>query len=434
MQKLFINNKEWAVGFWWQMQENSARKHLHALNSDLSEGEYKNNIYVCQHIVQKQVGVSYVENPKDAANTHSLAALMANVYRDNKNVLFLYAFDDGTAWMFVLKDGMILPQGDQYGDYADVKREYDDLIQADVWNISKETSGTEESLEDINQHIKMQNKKIPKTHIFCSNFFSDEILTYISAHPFVILAGLATIIVVIGLIIGISNYFQSQKRQARLEKIEQKRKEIFKNKEEPPSLSEVRQKYFPPEWTQEPSPVAVVEQCYNRIKKKPYYIKGWKISATKCLPEKLQVTRKWTNNAAFTELPRNAEFGDSPKTIHIVHLFNLKDVQQKDDLLPKKVLEANFYELAKQIEANLKLSWTLPQPKNTKKRHNKYSDIPSEISSPYLYGEFNLDNVSPNFLNDPSILSEFPGLIIKSLKHEEEWKITGVVYAQKQDL
>ena len=431
MQRIVVDKKSWAVGFWWQKQEKTLRKQVNEMSKQtLAPEQQPYNVYVT---LDGLVGIGRSEDPRRDSRTPSLAAAFSRIYGNEGNVLAILRFDDGTAWLFALKDGWILSPGDQFGPKDELQSWISRFKQSKEWHNVIETNGTDESLETLRQHISQLRKRLPTVQSVSSNIVADILFPYLRAHPKRITGTVLVVALGIGGIYGVQKYMAYQDRQARLQRIEEKRQEMLEKKRESRrSLAELKRVYFPPHWEKAPEQYDALTGCYSRASKVSFFSQGWEIKSVACSPGQITVTRSRAEEGSFTVLPSGAEFQiQSPNTAIQSMQYSVSERDKARSLVGRKRVSANIYELARRLQSSVKLSWARPEPKKVKKKHLKYNpSLPKELQSPYWRGEWTLKDVPEKFLRDPEALRSIPGLVVRELKsNKKTWKLKGEVYA-----
>ena len=435
MQRIEVNGKSWAVGFWWQQKEQSPRKQVASLNEQLQEStQQPYNVYVP---LGELIGVGHYDNPKDASRVPSLAGAFARVYGQTQNVLAFLRFDDGTAWLFALKDGVILPQGDLFAAEEELQRRLSQYRQNKAWHQVVETDSSEESLDRIREITGQLGKWLPAVSPVTSNVLADTLAPFVLAHPKrLILVGLV-LIVGLGGFYGAKQYQAYKAKQARMEQLREKRQELEEQrKDSRRSLAELKRMYFPPEWRQEPAQENAVRDCYRKMIRVPVITQGWTVENVACTPGKVVVTRKRSEFGTFVSLPEGADFQvSSPNTVLETRGYGVSERDTERDLGSQTKVSANIYELGRRLQSSVKLTWTKPKPAPVKDKHKEYNpNLPEKIKSPYWHGKWELKGVPEAFLRDPQALSVIPGLVVNKLKRtpKDKWNLKGEVYASSK--
>ena len=432
MRLIEVDSKTWAVDFWWQKREKSPRKQVAELNDQLgSEEEQFYNVYVS---FGQLMGVGQADNPKEAARIPSLAGAFAQAFEE-QNILAFLRFDDGTAWLFAVTGGVILPQGDLFGSEDELKSRFAQYRQnSRTWTEIIETQDSEESTERIRQIREQLGRRLFTVQPVASNAFADALIPYIRAHPKRIAVGGMTLVMVLGIFYGVSWYQEYKAEQARQEQLAEKRQELQEEREDArKSLTELKRMYFPPKWREKVPQQQAVASCYREISRVPLVEQGWIVENVSCSPGQVKVTRKRSETGTFISLPSGADFQiQSPNTAIQTKEFAVSARDTERNLASRKKVSANIYEIARRQGCSVKLSWIKPESQPVKKEHEQYnSELPDEIESPYWRGEWSLKGVPRKFLREPDVLGAIPGLVVTTLKRtkDNQWNLKGEVYA-----
>lgn len=441
MHKIFLLEKDWVVGLWWQPLVSSPRSQVKELGGEEPGEESPYNMFAVLK-GRKQIGVGTAENPKENIGAFSLAGGLARAFDQHDNVLALFRFDDGNSWLFALKDGQILPGGDFYGSDDKVFEQYKRYSQSDIWQQIIETPDTQESENKIWQHLedlftpksfRFYRKKLPKLWPVTRSIMVQKGLNVLHEHPKTVLVAAVSIMVVLVLVVGGQRYLAKQDELARQKKMEEKRAELEKKKKEGEDITpgHVRKKLFAEKWKAEPNPLRVIARCYSDLEKEPYQERGWKIDQVFCGPEKTRIIRQRSEWASFTLLPPDAQFQIQDPNQAVKEKEYDPEDRKPRKIIDKKEVSANIYELAKFLGSPVELNWERPDDRKVPEKYRKKNrELPEEISSPYWIGEFKLQDVPSSFIREAFGLDRIPGLVANEVAKDESWSIEGEVYAE----
>lgn len=431
MQTLDILGKKWAVNFWWQPLTSAPRKQVREINKETvaEEGQYDALVILKKH---KQIGIGRRDNKEDVG-LPSLAGTLARVFGLNTNILGYFQFDDGSVWVFALKDGHILPGGDFYGPEEEGREFYQRFSQSDIWNQVFETENSQESEEKIKECLGALERNIPRVQALSYGFYFSRFIIVAKGNPKKTVLYATIAVILIGSGVGYFKYQAYKMEKARQEELMRQRKalEELQKKQKKTSIKKLTKEYFPRKWEDSPVPALPIHSCYMKQQDLLYIKRGWIFDSIICDSETTRIIRDRQDWASFISLPEGSEFQmqEPNKSIQTIE-NNFSKRPNTSELWKKEKISANIYELARYIKTPVKISWKKPEPEIVPEKTRQGTNLPKKILCPYWIGEFELKEIQDGVTLLGRELNKFPGVVISEIKKEDTWNVKGVLYAK----
>lgn len=397
-------NKNFALGLWWQTLEakikRKAKKEAKQLISELDSVTEYNQFVLNKKkgVFQSGLGFNSLDNTNGKEKIYSLAGCILNA--EDQNVIGHFLFTD-CSWVIVIINGQILAEGDFYS--KDRNEAYlffqEQLEKFDNWEKIIEPQSVEESYEALELYLERVEKK--------------DLPLLVNSEFVFPLKKVVSVCIVFLILLGIFSLNKARK-QRKIEEERQRHLELVR--------SELEKKRKKEPWLSEPLPAKLLAACLEAFNEKLLVEKGWELVSFSYSNEEILTKRKRLSYGSFLDMPE--------KAVSSLENPNLAVSKENRDALPKREKGNNgkvinkksvaplLFEASKFIEAPIQIEWG---KENIMINANNYSK-----------GEFVIQDIKtyPDKKFHMKI-KEIESLIIKSIEYNaasENWAVKGVFY------
>ncbi|CCO24023.1 type 4b pilus protein PilO2 [Maridesulfovibrio hydrothermalis] len=374
MRNIKINNKDYAIGFWWQILDGKgAKKQLFEKARKLSE-DFKDRNYNCVVPRKQQFGLGSCTSGK-IKRRPSLACALVERSQPTWIGMFCLSGQKDIWWICAVSKKTIVAEGDQFfNSRAEAQAHLKSLKSMSDWDGHEITCETlEESLAHFEGLIK------PK----------EKVQSLIPENPRGKIIAVAAVVVLLGMGWILWNSHQNsileeQRRIAALEaRLKQKKQQV--NIEKDPA------QLFSMGWKDAPLPSAFADEFINAVHHTDPFKNGWKLESIVRTDEGIYMSWLHQTGARFTDRPYNSTLGSGPKLAEITINYPRAEKRQSQSLIKKDDATAQLYELTRNIGAKLTLNWQAPE---VKKLNNRIIKEAAEITAPWVVGKWKLSGLS----------------------------------------
>lgn len=424
MHVLTIKKRRFAVGLWWLTLDKGQD-----IKTTAAAYASEYNVMAVRKVGDiTQVGLS--KHDGKGGRIVALAPAVASLVKmGDSNYVGLFALDQGY-WLYVLKKGVIAPDGDVFfASKQEAKGHYEDFFQdmAQIHSLedAEHTETYEETLALFRRYGGLKAKSEIKLEIL---------------DPRKRAAGIRKKVLIGAILLGgtllAGDWWLSYQEQQEMARIQaeasleqQKRRQAVSQQPavqapQPVSVAEA----FPDVWNTMPQPSVVIAQCAKQFGVLTPSIHGWEVEGFVCTPTAASVMYKRSQWALFSGAPEGAKTSSDINTRVVDIPFSSMPIRPRQDgLLQQHKMSGAFYDTAILGRLRVDMSqWKIPP---------SAVPIPKESEppvSPHRISEWKLSAIGVD-LKSFDFLNLIPGVVLEKISYEfasSTWTMQGVLYAK----
>lgn len=433
-----IAGRRYVTGLWWHPVEKNGKQRFFAKDLAVEAPELNAMASLPN---PPQVGVATIEpirGNKHFPKAFSLAGTVKNALSESHdgqggisvNLRMPLPGKSNLYWCLCVSGGIIPPDGDFVGSEEGSRQVFlqnDEENQGVEWTRRFETDSVTEASEFLTKTLATEaSKEIPK-------------IQRIERPPYHMYAAVALILLIIAGYFGFKLY-KDLRDQAYLKELQERARQHKKG----PIKSDLDNwvppdpyKLFPRRWNNEPSPNALMAQCYEAASKLTLSNSGWNIHQLSCKDSGMEVRYRITSYGSYLSLPAGArQEPDKAKLQFSFRTYPFRTAKRppENELAGLAKTISTIYEIAKKFNAKAKVKLKKPVTKAFKGPKG-----PVAIRAPYREGSFQISNIGlpACFMRSGFVLDaeKLAGIVISSIDYNaknHEWSIGGEYYAALQ--
>ena len=410
MRRVTIDKQTFLVEFFWE--QTAWKTHREILQEARSRLEYDRYVYAPPYW-------GSIDSDGQKGKRYALAPLLIVPSESHVSVYALTDADTNQSFWWVLgyRNGSISVRSDKC-----FERETDALLFAESL---KDTLGLESMVEqfDSEQSLAAIQSALAEG--------KKAILKRAQAHlsrdvtPARILAIVAGVVMVLGLIYGANELLNYRDRQQRLAAAQSYK---LKQEKQLQDASQHPEKIFPSLWMSAPSPEDFITAVVPELFKQPLSANGWKMKKASGNGKSIRLDWEATPLAEYLQLPFDAKL--DPKNMALAHSsISMASVapgsRTQNDLLPLDEALQQFYAFCQHFGIKSKISW---------RKRIERTIAKQKVSCPWVSSTLELLDVPSYMIFNYTAFAKalnISGLIVNELLYTDgKWNLKGELYAR----
>jgi hypothetical protein len=427
MHLLKVNNKEYAVGLWWQTSEANSETKLkkEAVLVAKTFKEEQGPSYNCFASQIKPTGAligmgncdSIIEKGQITRNVTPLVLAVIN-NAESQTFLHKYQFDDG-CWVCGVLKGVVHPDGDFFGTAEAAQKVFDSLLE-DVF-LSVEQIKEFDDVESVSRLEAILKKDI--------EIFIRPINTRVSKRKIFMILGVT--LAAVGIFVIYQSMMERKKADIQKAKMLAAQQLLAEQQASKQKSSISADDFFPETWLSEPTASLFLTSCKKALSDRDLVENGWQIVEWGCAPGEVEIAWKKLDGSSFQVLPKGAEFNiQSPRDCVTTDEYAIENIMRaKTSLWSMEQSSAKIHDIALIFELKIDCDYHLkPESKTIADQNDPAKN--RTITASFRKIEFVLTGLEmfppPAFVSE---INSIPGMVMEKLFYKDNyWLLKGTVY------